>query len=926
MAVAGINNASVLETSFHEKPLTRTSFIRKMWRDLEGETRIRENERQQTSGLIANKKLGSQCSCSSVGTESEDVLINTSEAENECPRENQIEIKNVVDDTGNTCVQRSPAISVADKERVRQVFREWGSKNSSGRALEVPHKSNCSRIQRLCENDNRVRTVRQWLESNVQQVETGPSVTEEQAPKISSQGEREQDGSVSDLTRVCARKPVRGKQALLDLISRFEMEREKEIKGLLESQLVSNFAQRNRIQAMLKGRFLCQRSPEDEKSNSTAANELGLLRQKHTVSDLRKGFLSRVDSQSDTSSDNGSKSQESQPQDDIIVNEFETICTTSNIEETHCHSKIGASSPKYNAASVVETLKRVLETKVKLPSPPSLPPPPPPPPSLPPPSLPPPSLLPASLLPPPPPPPPTGFNKRREQNVTHVVQAPDHIRSISDVTDKRVLTKGKPSPSPLPPPPPPPPPPTERFKIREQNVNLTSQTSDHIHIRSNVDGPETDGTFDRQNSTNAVIFSQQESLANIEENLASSESNEGPHEETREIEAHGQYQSDKCEPEVNETIDRQSSSQTNTEILSWQEGSVESENNLTKTESIVSSDAASVKGPANVDYHSDVDEPEVYETFNHQNPSEINTVLFAWEEGSVEAEDSLNNTASIECSDANSINTQEYEPEANETFFHQNHLETDNILSQQQGSVEAEERLTNTGSTESLDANSIENEDGWYQESHDDWYENLPLTDVFYTWDDDNSGRPELRELTRRRRVSNLLQSDFRVRLDQLLLSYIQRHYQAPESDDFEWMLQQDSDQQSIDENADVSEAVESRRSSHSLPLTALQHSGNEWDIINGLRIDMILLHERMNSMQSTLENCMKMQLELQRSVKQEVSSALSRSSSSGDNLQTCFLCCDSDSSPNGGGHTFVCSNCAEKINWSKLKESVRHP
>ncbi|GJT75217.1 hypothetical protein Tco_1041942 [Tanacetum coccineum] len=158
--------------------------------------------------------MGSQCSCLSQGAESDHVSITTSELENECPPDqNQMEMQVQNGDGGNEilCLQQSPAIGTAGEERI---------------------------------------------ESNAQQTETGQSVIEEQWLEIGS------------------RKSIRmlfGRHDLLDLLKIFEIRRQKEIQSWLKNGPVSNFAHRNRLQSLMRGRFLWNQRFVQDKSTSVAA-------------------------------------------------------------------------------------------------------------------------------------------------------------------------------------------------------------------------------------------------------------------------------------------------------------------------------------------------------------------------------------------------------------------------------------------------------------------------------------------------------------------------------------------------------------------------------------------------------------------------------------------------------------------------------
>uniref|UniRef100_A0A0E0L7S9 RING-type domain-containing protein n=1 Tax=Oryza punctata TaxID=4537 RepID=A0A0E0L7S9_ORYPU len=204
------------------------------------------------------------------------------------------------------------------------------------------------------------------------------------------------------------------------------------------------------------------------------------------------------------------------------------------------------------------------------------------------------------------------------------------------------------------------------------------------------------------------------------------------------------------------------------------------------------------------------------------------------------------------------------------------------------------------------DDESNDTADNWHDDNSDQPIDHdsalIRRANTFVPADDDNVYSTELRELLSRRSVSNLLHSAFRENLDRLIRSYVERQGRAPLSWDLEGAPPApDSPEQSQEQHRDEEEqelhdnVVRPPLVIPPPPLPPRQplwhselHRNNwirqnihrsdiEWEAINDLRADMARLQQGMSHMQRMLEACMDMQLELQRSVRQEVSAALNR-------------------------------------------------
>ncbi|KAI3517186.1 hypothetical protein L1887_16397 [Cichorium endivia] len=310
MALAGLHTVSMLDSSFLresespsqsptsrrtvERPSTRASAILQMWRELEDEhvlnrARERVRERLRQHGSVDSNINMSEGQASE---EHQGSLEDVTESENDYRAwsNDQMEAQNELQETETSSREQSPDLGDTERERVRHIVQGWRETETGVNVTEPSSNGGGARAEWLGETEReRVRIVREWVQMTSQQRAPRGSHREDQ-PAVVDQDEGQPEHIRRDMLR------LRGRQALLDLLVRVESERQRELQGLTEYRAVSDFAHRNRIQSLLRGRFLRNERPvEEERLPSMAASELVQLRQRHTVSGLREGFRSRLE-------------------------------------------------------------------------------------------------------------------------------------------------------------------------------------------------------------------------------------------------------------------------------------------------------------------------------------------------------------------------------------------------------------------------------------------------------------------------------------------------------------------------------------------------------------------------------------------------------------------------------------------------------
>ncbi|KAK4286399.1 hypothetical protein QN277_002959 [Acacia crassicarpa] len=843
MAIAGLHNLSVLDSSFlrdSHSPSprrrgdggsgsTRSASILQMWREIEDEHVVGQVQGRPGDGLLQQRSdefitdlsQASMPSSHETGERHavEDSILGENECETWSQSQSQHESPDEQEELNNSGCDNSSDLGEVERERVRQIFREWMKSGDGDQATNIPQGNSSSRSEWLGETEQeRVRIIREWVQlSSQERVISSGDNREEQSAEVGTQIDRIRDGfavNQNEGQTEHMRRGIRklcGRQVLLDMLKKAEKERQREVQELLNHRAVSHFPHRNRIQALLRGRFLRNdRSIDANRSTSVAESELGLLRQKQTVSGLREGFFSGKDCSG------GSQA-------------------TSTLSDTSSNIGIDNNSNEQTDSSSLHSVSIV-------------------------------------------------HFEQSEPTVGDSVGV--GILDGQNFTQETI---------------------TENLVCQDSTARIEGRLSQLLENESrDCQSSYSVGTERRDDSRRYVV------------GMTVEDTSDG-------------LMQQNCQIEVTEHSNILGSGEVYPE---------EFQPSVIRNDDIGSS--------------TDIDVVEA--TMEDNENSYVSTALEEQQQ-----EELIEN----EGSDGHLRNGAEESLGDNQPH---------DTASEWPHDILSNEDRENSHLPE---APEMWQEDGGFQEAVENWLGGPSDHDVapvgrihgFYFPDDDNVNSVELRELLNRRSVSNLLRSSFRESLDQLIQSYVERQghahveWEPQETSPSSASVEQDLEQSRRDRIVGQEDAINSPLDQPSSPTPPQplwerhsrhdnwsradmnnQHLGIghsfslEWEIINDLRIDMARLQQRMNNMQRMLEACMDMQLELQRSIRQEVSAALNRSAGSSDmhdhdspddkskwecvRKGLCCICCESniDSLLYRCGHMCTCSKCANELFQSRRK------
>ncbi|GAB2234783.1 hypothetical protein Droror1_Dr00004048 [Drosera rotundifolia] len=957
MAVAGLQSVPAqdslilgdsrsLESVFHGnhgRLGTRTSSVLQICRELEDEYAVGCSNGTVRSRFLRQNANGLRQSQENEGREGMEGFEEASESENGDGSASDVHIGPLSEHEDHQSItsEQSSDLGESERKRVRKIFHEWMNNGVMRHRPSGTSGSTSPKSQWLGERElERVRVVREWIQMTAQQGDALGGPKEEQAGEIGVQIERVREGLILDTNQGQIENPsprrgilrLCGRQALLDLLAKRVQELQAELKVLVECKAVSSFPFRTRIQSSLRVRFLLnKRLGEHDRPNSAMESELGLLRQRSTVSDLREGFMSKLGETSHVSAGDHMDSSSGFCSDGLR-NEEENLadCSTEDLDDSNGQhgplnheinfgtllsptgSLAGTSSEGENTQGPV-TVAFQEETRLQDASDDSD------------------EILTGSVD--------TSHRPADIGNVgigdgVHLIYVPSNTDESIDIIDHHKCCAS-----------------TSLAKTGDLPISISEDRnlvgSVYVQAETGLEHAldngvriEDESVTEEESAHMAVDFGLEHAIDRGERNQTESNFDEvesSSHEEQWQLVYNSEFEgrennqlegADEVIPEQHD-IDNEG-------VMSYGSGSFQ---------------GSTVEHVHGLDPATQVEDRHEQEPGDGERVSGGSGLTNAWENAVHEElgwhEENWQGQVAVEV---------DRDSEGSGISDVWRNFSRQDVVDRNMGESDHETLHDNLG-------DGIGNQvalaplhvDDYEEETTGDGQEEISVGrgEANYYSDDDHTYRTELRELLSRRRVSSLLHSGFSVRLNRLVQSYVERQTQSVRA----WDLQeislpagtQNQELPGIDQNEEpsvvdafshIQQPSAPRRPPERRWDQVLRHStwsrhdirhrpGTEFEMINDLRIDMARLQQRLNTMQRMLETCMDMQFELQRSVRQEVSAALNRPSGpaqdtlleQGSNLDyvrkgVCCLCCEGtiDSLLYRCGHMCTCTECASGL------------